>query len=268
LNRRAAAIVIAALWLGGVAWMLWRNHSGNPAQRLTEAAIRVEPARYYYTIAYKGEKIGAASSAVDTLAHAILGDDFFSGRFPSGDSLAPVSARMQTRLTRGARLSSISLQINRAGQLTQSSVRDDDDTLLTITKGKGKGSIVTAQSVQKPVVTPALIGIPLILAEPPAVGRSENLVVLNPVTSRPQARVLKIVAESLFTVVDSATRTPDGRWVTAHRDTLRAWRVGGDTDGLSVWLDGGGRIVSAISAAGFSATRTAYEIAFEKPKTK
>lgn len=248
--------------------MLWRNHSGNLAQRLTEAAIRVEPARYYYSIAYNGEKIGAASSAVDTLAHAILGDDFFTGRFRFGDSLAPVSARMQTRLTRGSRLSSISLQIDRAGRSAQSSVRDDGDTVLTVTKGKGKGSVVTTEAVHDPIVTPALIGIPLILAEAPAVGRSERFVVFNPVTSRPQARILKIVAESLFTVVDSATRTPDGRWVAAHRDTLRAWRVGGDTDGLSVWLDGGGRIVSATSASGFSAVRTAYEMAFEKPKTK
>jgi hypothetical protein len=268
LNRRAAALVIAALWLAGIGWMIRRNHSGNLAQRLTEAAIRVEPARYYYSIAYKGVKIGAASSAVDTLAHAILGDDFFTGRFPFADSLTPVSARMQTRLTRASRLSGITLQIDRPGRLTQSSVRDDGDTLLTVTQGKGRGRLVQSQIVGDPVVAPALIGIPLILAETPSVGRSGSFVVFNPVTGKAEQRILIIVAESLFTVVDSAARTPDGRWVPAHRDTLRAWRVGGDTGGLKVWLDGGGRIVSASSAAGFSATRTAYEIAFEKPKTK
>jgi hypothetical protein len=268
LNRRSAAIAIAVLWLGGVAWMIRRNESGNLAQRLTEAAIRVEPARYYYSIAYKGAKIGAASSAVDTLAHAILGDDFFTGHFPPGDSLAPISARMQTRLTRGARLTSITVQVSRAGKLTETYVRDDDDTLLTVTSGKGRGSVLATEAIQAPVVTPGLIGIPLFLAESPSVGRSERFIVFNPVTSRPQSRLLKIVAESVFTVVDSATLTPDGRWVAAHRDTLRAWRVGGDTDGLNVWLDGGGRLVSATSANGLSAIRTAYEMAFEKPKAK
>ena len=65
----------------------------------------------------------------------------------------------------------------------------------------------------------------------------------------------------------SAMRAPSGEWTIAHRDTVRAWRIEGAPYGLEAWVDAEGRIVTA-RAGSYSATRTAFEIAFRKTKTK
>ena len=78
---------------------------------------------------------------------------------------------------------------------------------------------------------------------------------------------LRIAAESLFTVVDSAALEKNGEWSVAHRDTVRAWRLDGVPYGLVAWVDADGRVVAA-QAGDLSATRTAFELAFRNPKTK
>jgi hypothetical protein len=78
---------------------------------------------------------------------------------------------------------------------------------------------------------------------------------------------LRVRADSLFTVVDSAMLDRSGEWVVAHRDTVRAWRIDGAPHGLVAWVDAEGRIVAA-QAGNLSATRTAFEIAFKNSKSK
>lgn len=269
MNRRTAGVLIGLLWLAGIGWMLRRTLNTDIEQRLTEAAVRVEPARYYYSVFFRGTKIGAASSAIDTLKHGVSADDYFTGQFPAGDTLMQVSARMLTRLTRASRVISVAIQLNRAGRTSRIFSRDEGDTALITTVGDPRaGPSERTVALESPLVAPTLLGIPLILAEPPKAGRSEKFVVFNPMTSGPEPRNLTILAESLFTVVDSARIGPATQWLPAHRDTVRAWRIGGDTNGLVVWLDAGGRIVSASAPNGVSAIRTAYEIAFERRKAQ
>jgi hypothetical protein len=78
---------------------------------------------------------------------------------------------------------------------------------------------------------------------------------------------LAIRAESLFTVVDSASQDAAGEWRPAHRDTVRAWRIEGAPEGVTAWVDAEGRVVAA-RAGSLSAFRTAFEIAFKNAKAK
>jgi len=71
-------------------------------------------------------------------------------------------------------------------------------------------------------------------------------------------------AAPLQDVVDSAA-LQNGQWVPAHRDTVRAWRIAGAPHGISAWVDDAGRVVAA-NAGGYSATRTAFELAFKNAK--
>ena len=91
--------------------------------------------------------------------------------------------------------------------------------------------------------------------------------VFDPTTRLVIRPELTIRAESLFAVVDSASRNASGEWDVAHRDTVRAWRIEGAPQGLTAWVDAEGRVVAA-QAGSLSATRTAFEIAFKNAKTK
>ena len=71
-------------------------------------------------------------------------------------------------------------------------------------------------------------------------------------------------AESLFVVSDSAAfDSTAGRWVSARRDTLRAWRLepeGGSADSVfGGWVDAAGRFVDASYGGGYRLRRTSYE---------
>jgi hypothetical protein len=93
------------------------------------------------------------------------------------------------------------------------------------------------------------------------IGRAQSLSVFDPTTRTVVRPTLSISAESVFTVIDSAALR-DGQWVAAHRDTVRAWRIAGAPHGVSAWVDDAGRVVAA-NAGDYSATRTAFELAFK-----
>jgi hypothetical protein len=105
------------------------------------------------------------------------------------------------------------------------------------------------------------------LSAKPEIGRRQTVSLFDPMTRTVIRPTLRIRAESLFTVVDSARTDQSGSWVVAHRDTIRAWQVEGAPYGLVAWVDADGRVVTA-QAGTLSATRTAFEIAFKNSKTK
>src|SRR6266581_8959534 len=100
-SRGVAAVVIVALWLGGMAMMVHRNANRSQGQQLSEVALRVQPATFYYIVQRDGAQIGAASSALDTTANTLVGEEYFVGDYaaPGTDSVERTSARWQTRLT-------------------------------------------------------------------------------------------------------------------------------------------------------------------------
>src|SRR2546423_3968130 len=148
MRRKAIAGLIILLWIGGVALLLRRNSGGDVDRRLTEAAIRVQPATYYYSLFYRGAKIGAVSSAIDTLVAALIDEEYYTGKFPSRDSLTPVSARLRSRMTRGFRLTNISLDLERPGKRAKMSAFVEADTTLIVIDGRSADS-----------ATPHLIGL-------------------------------------------------------------------------------------------------------------
>ncbi|MFL5504963.1 MAG: hypothetical protein ACJ799_13250, partial [Gemmatimonadaceae bacterium] len=56
-NRAAIAIVIVALWLGGMATMVRRNATRSEAQQLDEVALRLQPETFYYVVERAGQRI-------------------------------------------------------------------------------------------------------------------------------------------------------------------------------------------------------------------
>jgi hypothetical protein len=249
--------------------MLRRNSGGDVNRRLTEAALRVQPASFYYTLSYRGAKIGAALSAIDTLPAALVTDEYYKGTFPSGDSLVPLTARLHARLTRAFRLTDISIDVGGSGGVLKSSAFVRNDTTLIVTDRIRVDSAAShIFGLHTALLPPVLVPVALMLGQDAKVGRGERFVVFNPVDKKPDVRSVRIGRDSLFTVVDSAERRADSTWAPAHSDTVRGWRLTGDTNGISAWVDREGRIVEASAPNGLSLRRTAYELAFERPRRR
>jgi hypothetical protein len=279
-NRAVLAVIIVALWLGGMTMMLRRNANRSEAQQLAEVALRLQPATFYYVIERDGHQIGAASSGLDTTSNTLIGEEYFVGDYPAaaGQSVKRsasdsqrverTSARWQTRFTRGLHLSDLTIDIARPTRPLSINASAEQDTVLFIAGTKTTGGHPPARYIfTPPLYTPSLASIVFMLGGPHKIGRKQVMSVFDPITRTVTRPELSIRAESLFTVVDSAVLDESGTWTPVHRDTVRAWRVGGAPHGLTAWVDAEGRIVAA-NAGTLSATRTAFELAFKNQQTK
>ena len=261
-------MLVVALWIGGMAMMVHRNANRTESQQLAEVALRVQPATFYYIINRDGEQIGAASSALDTTDKSLVSEEYFVGDFGS-PAKAPerTSARWQTRLTRGLHLIDLSADVTRPTKPFSMNATVQEDTSIFIAGKKVTGRPAARYTFTGPVFDPSIASVVLMLGGAPRIGRSQTISIFDPITRTVLRPTLRIRAESLFTVVDSATDDRSGGWTVAHRDTVRAWRIEGAPHGLEAWVDAEGRIVAA-KAGSYSAIRTAFEIAFRNSKAK
>jgi len=265
-GRAGIAVVIVALWAAGMAMMARRNANRSESQRLSEVALRVQPATFYYAVERDGEQIGGASSALDTTANTLVSEEYFVGDFPSRRGIERTSARWQTRLTRGFRLADLTIDIARVSRPFSINAAVEEDTSLFIAGTKTTGGHPPARyTFIPPLFTPSLAAVAFMLGGPPTIGRKQTMSVFDPTTRIVTRPELQIRAESLFTVIDSAAPALDGKWVVAHRDTVRAWRIDEASRGVTAWVDAEGRLV-ASQAGGLSTIRTAFEIAFKNVK--
>jgi hypothetical protein len=267
-KRGAVAVLVVVLWIAGMAMMVHRNANRTESQQLAEVALRVQPATFYYTIDRDGEQIGAASSALDTTAKSLVSEEYFVGDFRSATK-APerTSARWQTRLTRGLHLIDLNADVARPTKAFSMNATVQEDTSIFVAGKKVTGRPAARYTFTAPLFNPTVASVVFMLGGAVKIGRSQTISVFDPMTRTVIRPTLRIRAESLFTVVDSATRDQSGAWMVAHRDTVRAWRIEGAPHGLEAWVDAEGRIVAA-QAGSYSAIRTAFEIAFRNSKAK
>jgi hypothetical protein len=94
---------------------------------------------------------------------------------------------------------------------------------------------------------------------------SRTATILDPTRDTITTATVRVVAESLFVVVDSAVMEPGTRrWIPAHSDTVRAWKMEQQGGGIiNGWFDERGRLVEGEPIPGITMQRTAYEIAFD-----
>ena len=265
MTRGRVAIAILAVWAGAIALLIGRRINRDPVEVLALAALGVQPRAYYYTVEHDGAVVGAASSEIDTVTVSLTATDYLEGLLPFSDSLADVRIRSRSRFTRALALNQIDITIASPGDSLRVSAMRLSDSVLRVT-GERDNQLIGTQEVTapNPVFMPQWAGLVLMLVSAPEVGAKTTVRILDPMARMSRTVPLRIDAESVFVVVDSARFDAVGkRWVAAHRDTVRAWRVTSDSFPSSAWLDAGARIVDADNGAGLRFRRTAYEIAFD-----
>ncbi len=261
----AAAILIA--WLGGLVVLGSRELFLGPAARLAEAALRVYPGATYYAVDQNGTQIGFASTTLDTTDTGIEVVDYFVADLPVAGAVQRASARSIVRLSRGLALRGFDVSVDAPGaRLLAGGRTDGDSAVVYVLSTNGEPADSQRIEVRGPILLPQLVPLAAVLTDPPKVGRSYTLPTFDPTTMQQQAVRLAIRAESVFTVVDSASfDAAKGEWVSALTDTVRAWRIEPEAQGsgFAGWVDAQGRVVQTTQPGGLTLRRMAYEVAFE-----
>ncbi len=270
MSRRAAmALGIVALWLAGIAALTKRELFRAEDQILAEAALRVAPGALYYTVRENGHRIGFASATIDTtVVSFVLSDLLITSRpdtTPGAKGPQRFAARSIATLTRGLRLSRYSYQTRGGGTSSATGVVYGD-TLLELTRSRnGEAPDTARMALHGPPLVPGMLPMFVALVDKPSAGVSRTATVFDPTLDTLTTATVHVLAESLFVVVDSAVMEPGTRrWLPAHSDTVRAWKMEQQGGGIiNGWFDERGRLVEGEPIPGITMHRTAYEIAFD-----
>jgi hypothetical protein len=105
--------------------------------------------------------------------------------------------------------------------------------------------------------------LPLMLTQAPKIGDSVKVALFDPVSRNLKNVVLRIQADSLFLLADSATfDSTANEWVKVRQDSVRGWRITDRMSPVTAWVDAAGRLIAASEPGGVTMVRTAFEIAF------
>lgn len=267
MSRKTIAIVLIAIWFGGLGLLYRRNSLRTPEQALVEVGMRVSPATYYYTLTQGEKQVGAAASSIDTSKTRVIATDFVRGEIPVGGDVLKMEARSQARFTRGMRLRDFTVQA--VGDLAPFTLRGvmqegEEKTLRVTMELKGQRPVTTEAIALQPVFVPTMSPLPLMLSREPKRGDSARVSMFDPVSRVLHEITLRIEADSLFLVADSAAfDSTAGRWVKARQESVRGWRITGRSSPLTAWVDATGRLLAASEPGGIAMVRTAFELSFE-----
>lgn len=268
--RRGVAAVVIVAWLAALGGLIQRDVRRTASQRMAELALRVNPGNFFYAVERDGRHIGYASSSIDTLpdtsaTYVVMRDEIVFD-MPAADSLHRAVLLTTSTLTRGFALLTFAGARDTRVQRTSFSGRTEDDSIIAWVPDAYEAPADTQRTAVEPLaLLPSLVPLVTVLDGSPRVGRRATYRALRERTWQAHDVTAEIQAESLFVVDDSARMDPaSGRWVSALRDTVRAWRVvTSDTPEFDGWLDAQGRIVEYVHPLGFTLRRMAFELAFE-----
>ena len=270
MSRKAIGLIVILVWVAGLGFLYNRTTHRTLDQQLTEVGMRVSPETFYYTLEQAGRQVGVASSAIDTSKTRVTASDLVRGRFPVGNDTLRLEARSEARFTRGMRLRDFIIRAD--GDLTPFLVRGvmqegEEKTLRVTTEPRGERAITQEAIAEAPVFIPTVAPLPLMLTRSPKIGDSVRVAMFDPVSRGLRTVTLQIEADSLFLIADSAAfDSTSNRWVKAHQDSVRGWRITSRTSPITAWVDATGRLIAASEPGGISMVRTAFELAFSNWK--
>jgi hypothetical protein len=254
------AVVALAVFGGGMTvasrWVI-------PALLSEPATPSIASGARYYSVAPDGEPIGFASTSVDSGPSGVQVNDYFLADLHTEGTAYRAWARVVARLGPALDLREFVLTLSPEIGPLRAAGHVTDDTLLTLVVAVGAAAPDT-QYIALPPGTLLPNVIPLVLARPagPRVGDTRALTVFDPMGLTPKKVTVRVAAESLFVLPDSAARDSKGEWRAVRTDTVRAWRVEGEGV-ISGWIDRQGRMVDGMLLGLVPLRRTTYELAYD-----
>jgi hypothetical protein len=268
-SRALIAAVILLAWAAGLGALARRELFASRSDLLAQAAMRLSPGATFYAVEQQGRQIGFASSTIDTVQNGIDVTDYYVADFSTAGKRHRETTRSVSKLSRALVLRHFDVLAESPGSAKHTGGRADGDSAIVFAQRDSvAGVYVDSQRVRVlgPVLPAGLVPMALALGERPRVGHSYAFQMVVPESPAQHGEIqLRITAESLFTVVDSAKFDAARRsWLAATTDTVRAWHVeAAGTAPVNEWIDVQGRMVQSVRAGGITLKRMAYEIAFE-----
>jgi len=260
------AIAILVAWGAGMSLLVRREFFRESSAILAEAAMRLGPMAFYYVVEMDGRQIGFASTYVDTTVTTYEVVDYFVADLPVAGQRFRASARSAMTLSRSLALRTFDVTIETPQQpMSAIGFTEGDSAVAYVLRMPGQPTDTQRIAVQGPILVPTLMPAAAVLIAPPKVGRTVTLSSFDPSTLSSREVKFRILAESVFTVVDSSRYDATARrFVAARTDTVRAWQLAPEGEGgFTGWVDAQGGVVEATQPGGITLRRMAYEIAFE-----
>lgn len=261
-------VTVLVAWAAGLGVLAWREYLDPERDRLGEAGLRVEPSNLYYTVAQGAGIIGYASSTVDTTVQQISVAELVRVDLPMGG--AAQRAEAQSRVVMARTSGALGLQSFRlvvaaaSGRIETSGAWEGDSVFRFVVRPDGAAADTLRVPALRPVYFPTTAPIAVMLAEVPRVGREQQLRIIDPVGLGIRETTVRIAAETLFVVNDSAVFDQSARtWREARPDTVRAWRL--ESRGEPVmpqgWVDAQGRLIAGQQLGMLRLERRPFEVA-------
>lgn len=258
--------MVAVAWAAGMVALGRRELFRGETERMAQAALLIAPGAEYYAITEDSDRVGYASSTIDTSETGIHVTEVLVADLPSPVGLRRLAARSLVNLTRGMRLMNFQFDLGASyGPYTVFGRSEADSVLVLIVTAGTAAPDTTRVPLHGALMLPSTVPLAIALEQRPKVGRRFTYTVYDPMSGTIDDATVQVRAESLFVLTDSASLAAAGqRWEPAHQDTVRAWLVEQSGGGLLTgWMDQQGRLVQALPLATFTIRRTAYEIAFQ-----
>lgn len=249
-----------------LAWLVQRVSFRSTGARLAEAALTVSPGAMFYRLSVGGQQVGYASTTVDTLEDSLRLSDVLVVDMPALGRLNRSAGSSVAMLDRSLHLLELRSEVDGVTLRFDARAGESPGGRAQVTIVAGGDSVHAALPALDSVELPSLWPLRLAFGGGLRPGRTAQVHLFDPFIAALRERTLRVTAESTFVVADSADFDSTAMaWVPLRFDTVRAFRVDAAGDGgvSSTWIDSQGRIVRATTPLGFTAERTAFEIAYE-----
>jgi len=266
MTRRHWAIGVLAVWLLSLGWLVKRELFRSTGARLADAALSVPPGAVFYRLDLGATQVGFVSTTLDTVPDAIRVEDMFVLDVAAVGKLRRTTARSVALLTRTLRLQRVDVTFD--GDLGQFAAhgRVLGDSVLRVSIVSDGDSQVTRIPLTGPITLPTLLPLRLAFGGELQQGRTYSARLFDPLLLATRDVTVRVAAESTLVVADSAQLDSTTMvWGPAHFDTVRAFRIDHEANGVRVssWIDAQGRVVRTASPVRFAMDRSAFEIAYE-----
>lgn len=258
--------MLVITWIGALAWLVIREYRPVPEGQYTRSVeTRLPPTTTFYALLAGSQQVGFRSITTDTLPDGLRVTSRIDVDVP-----LPLAARRLLITTEALydqrlRLVGFTTTVSgEAGQQTLVASVQGDSTLDVVVSGRGQTRPDTVRLLlPQGVLLPDAVSIGLAAAGDLKPGAAASVPVLDPVELTISDWRIRVGAESLFVVADSAVNdSASGEWHPAGLDTVRAVRADWVEFGLPVraWIDRRGAVLIRETPLGLTERRGPYEI--------